>query len=87
MKNHAYYLLLILLSIGTLHANAQLNIVLENGTVYIKSANFGPPDPEIFTSIIDSLDKKLKGRPDDTTCLFQRALLLEQFNNQLAKAI
>ena len=72
--------------IGTLHANAQLNIAVENGVIYIKTATFGPPDPKKFITLTDSLDKNLKAHPDDTTSLFERALLLEQFNNQLAKA-
>lgn len=86
MKNYACYLIWLLLMLGSFHANAQLHVAVENGIIYIKNTNFGPPDPKNFGSLTDSLDEKLKVHPDDTTSLFERALLLEQFNNQLAKA-
>jgi len=66
--------------------SAQPNIVVENGQIYIKTSAFGPPNPSTFKPLTDSLDKRLKLNSNDTSCLFQRALLLEQFNNQLAKA-
>ena len=86
MKKNAFYLFSFFLLIGSIRANAQLNVVVENGIISIQSGSFGPPDPKKFNSIIDSLDKNLKEHPNDTTSLFYRALLLEQFNNQLAKA-
>ena len=72
--------------IGAFRAEAQLNVAVESGVIYIKHSNIGPPDPKKFISLSDSLDKKLKVNPNDTMSLFECALLLEQFNNQLAKA-
>jgi hypothetical protein len=71
---------------GPIRADAQLNVVIENGVIYIKDGGFGPPDAKKYSAKVDSLDKILRAHPDDTTSLFERALLLEQFNNQLAKA-
>jgi hypothetical protein len=86
MKNRSSYLVLLLMLVGTLHSFAQLNVVIENGTIYLKQSTFGPPDAKEYSRLADSLEKVLKINPKDTTSLFKRALLLEQLNNQLAKA-
>jgi hypothetical protein len=65
---------------------AQLNVVIENGTIYIKKSTFGHPDAKKYSPMADSLEKVLKVNPKDTISLFERALILEQLNNQLAKA-
>lgn len=81
MKKKAFYLFSFILMIGTIRVNAQLNVAVENGIIYIKDGNFGPPDPKKFGSLADSLDKNLKGHPKDTTSLFKRALLYLHFNS------
>lgn len=86
MKNYALYQFLILSFVGTLSTHAQINTVMENGAIYIKGGGFGPADAKKYGAKADTLDKTLKAHPNDTTSLFERALLLEQFNNQLAKA-
>jgi hypothetical protein len=86
MKNKTFYLVLLLMLVGTLPSFAQLNVVIENGTIYIKQSTYGPPDPRKYSPLADSLEKELKVNPKDTTSLFERALILEQLNNQLAKA-
>ena len=86
MKNKTLYLVLLLMLVGTLPSFAQFNVVIENGSIYIKDRSFGPPDAKKYSPIADSLEKILKIQPKDTTSLFERSLILEQLNNQLAKA-
>jgi hypothetical protein len=86
MKNKTFYLVSFLMVLGTSPLFAQLNVVIENGSIYIKESTFGPPDAKKYSRLADSLDRVLKENPKDTTSLFGRALILEQLNNQLAKA-
>lgn len=86
MKNRTFYLVSFLLMFGSLPSFAQLNVVIENGSIYIKETTFGPPDAKKYSPLADSLEKVLKINPKDTTSLFEQALILEQLNNQLAKA-
>jgi hypothetical protein len=86
MKKKALYLVSLLILIIKLPSFAQLNVVIENGSIYIKERSFGPPDAKRYGPKADSLEKVLKLNPKDTTSLFERALILEQLNNQLAKA-
>jgi len=84
MKSKAFYLLLLLIN-GSFRANAQLNVAVKNGIIYIENGGVGRPDPRKYGGVIDSLEKNIKTHPNDTTSLFERALLFEQLNNQLAK--
>lgn len=86
MKNRISYLVSSLLMMGTIPAFAQLNVVNENGSIFIKEKSFGPPDEKKYSHIADSLARVLKLNPKDTNSIFERALILEQLNNQLAKA-
>ena len=86
MKSKFLYLFTFLMLIGTLPTMAQLNVVIENGSIYIKDRTFGPPDTKKYSFKADSLEKILKLNSRDTTSLFERALILEQLYNQLAKS-
>jgi hypothetical protein len=55
----------------------QGQLLIDDGSPILRAAKYKPA--------IDSLDKNLKANPNDTTSLFYRALLYDQFNNQLAK--
>jgi hypothetical protein len=86
MKSKSLYLFYLLMLFGTFPSMAQLNVVIENGSIYIKEKSLGRLDEQKYNAISDSLEKMLKLNPKDTTRLFKRALVLEQLNNQLAKA-
>src|SRR6187402_770398 len=77
------FLLLFSLLIGSVSGFAQIQTRIVAGQISI--GNTIMPDENSYAGFRDSLDKKLKVNPHDTTSLFERALLLEQFNKQLAK--
>jgi len=62
---------------------AQLPTKVVAGQIII--GNTIKPDETKYTAFREALKKKLELNPRDTTSLFFTALLLEQFNNQLAK--
>jgi hypothetical protein len=86
MKTYLKYFILVPLIFGAFTTKAQLEIKVGNGLIYINDRNLGHLNFNKYSPLIDSLDKSLKLHPNDTTSLFERALLFEQFNNQLAKA-
>jgi hypothetical protein len=81
MKNYLFYLIAALLIMGTVRANAQFKIAVENGLIYINDGTFGHPDIKKYSTLTDSLDKNLKLHPNDTTSLFYRAMLYLRYNS------
>jgi hypothetical protein len=85
MKAKVFYLILIGLLIAISQAKAQLKYKIENGMIHINDGPIGRFNEKAFTRLIDSLEKNLKSNPNDTTSLFDRALLYSLGNNLLAK--
>jgi len=84
MKNYRLLLLIIGLLCAGKPVYAQVHtkiisgqLLIDDGSPLLKQASYKP--------LTDSLDRALKTRPNDTTSLFYRALLYDQFNNLLAK--
>ena len=77
------FLLVFFLLIGKVSGFAQVQTRIVAGQISLGNAI--KPDENSYSGFRDSLEKKLKVNPHDTTSLFYKALLLEQFNNQLAK--
>ncbi|WPU99073.1 hypothetical protein SNE26_23965 [Mucilaginibacter sp. cycad4] len=65
-------------------ALCQIPTRIISGKVMINDGSLIPKQ-EKYALITDSLKKQLEANPNDTTSLFYRALLLDCFNEQLAK--
>jgi hypothetical protein len=74
--------MVVFLNIGKGHAQLPNKVVF--GMISINDGSF-KPDEKKYSVLTDSLEKILKTRPNDTTCLFYRALLYLSFNSLLAK--
>ncbi|QEM07203.1 hypothetical protein DIU31_028265 [Mucilaginibacter rubeus] len=84
MKNALKKIFLVGILVNCATAFAQLPTRIVSGKLLINDGSL-TPRPDKYAKLADSLDKKLKASPKDTTCLFYRALLLDRFNEQLAK--
>lgn len=67
-----------------IEVNAQIAVRVESGMIYINDGSF-KPNPQKYTALADSLDKKIKINDNDTTSLFFRSLLFLSFNGLNAK--
>lgn len=84
MKKRFVYIISAMLFVYSISVKAQVPVKVENGTIFINDGSF-KPDPNKYTLIADSLDKRLKLNDKDTTSLFFRALLYLSFNDLKAK--
>ena len=62
------------------HSNAQAPMKLVVGQLIIDDGSL-VPRADKYASLIDTLEKRIKINPSDTTSLFLRAFLYVQFNN------
>jgi hypothetical protein len=60
-------------------AKAQVPVKVLNGQVMLNDGDFAPK-PSKYIAITDTLSKRIKANPHDTTSLFYRELLYVQFN-------
>ncbi|MBK0380060.1 hypothetical protein [Mucilaginibacter segetis] len=81
MKKTAALLVFIIISIfrGT-YSFAQLPLEIRSGLIYVNDGTIGKPNANKYSALSDSLDKVLKLHPNDTTCLYLRAVLYLQLN-------
>lgn len=84
MKKRFVYIISAMLFAYSISAKAQVLVKVESGMIFINDGSF-KPDPNKYTLIADSLDKRLKLNDKDTTSLFFRALLYLSFNDLKAK--
>lgn len=64
--------------------SAQPRVKVVFGQVFLDDGTLTPNEKK-YTAFIDSLDKSLKGKPNDTTSLFYRSLLYLKFNSLVAR--
>lgn len=84
MKNALKTIFLLGILINSAAVFAQLPTRIISGKLLINDGSLTPRQDK-YGKLADSLDKNLKANPKDTTSLFYRALLLDRFNEQLAK--
>lgn len=89
MKNYSLFMIyLLVFTLDSMSTRAQLRVTVKAGLIYIDDNPFGavkPPDEKKYLKLADSLNMNLKVHPNDTTSLFQRAMLYLSFNEAMAK--
>lgn len=81
MKKTAALIVFIVISIfRATYSFAQLPVEIRSGLIYINDGTIGKPNPNKYSTLTDSLDKALKLHPNDTTCLYLRAVLYLRLN-------
>jgi hypothetical protein len=85
MKAKVFWVMLIGFLIAINQAKGQLKYKIGNGMINFADGPIGRFNEKAFIHLIDSLEKNLKSNPNDTTSLFDRALLYSLGNNILAK--
>ena len=81
MKKTAALLIFIIISIVRANNSfAQLPVEIRSGLIYINDGTIGKPYPNKYSDLTASLDKALKLHPNDTTCLYLRAVLYLRLN-------
>ena len=79
MKTNQFFISLVFATLViTSGVSAQPKVKVVNGLISLDDFS---PTPKKYALFTDSLDKKLKSNPKDTTSLFFRALLYLQFNS------
>ena len=86
MKKTTAILLFITISIfRATYSFAQLPVEIRSGLIYLNDGTIGKSRPNKYSALTDSLDKVLKLHPNDTTCLYLRAILHLRLNTTIVK--
>ncbi|HVX00167.1 MAG TPA: hypothetical protein VHA52_07020 [Candidatus Babeliaceae bacterium] len=77
-------LIIAALLISTQRCSAQMRITVFAGNIQVDGMNYSHDEVK-FKPLTDSLDNRIRQNPQDTTGLFERALLYLYFNDMVAK--
>jgi hypothetical protein len=80
-KAATFFVLLIILIFCTTLGFGQIPVEVRSGLIYINDGTIGKPTANKYSVLTDSLDNVLKLHPNDTTCLYLRAVLYLRLNN------
>lgn len=76
-------LFMMILNLAYLNSFAQVPVKVANGKVFINDGSLTYKKDK-YAALTDTLTRKLKANPADTTSLFYKALLCDLLNNQMA---